>query len=329
MNRGLIAGAALVSILCGSAQAEMGKASAGPGEWFLGLNGGGGASWGPEHQAYIHQDGPSNDNVDFDNGAFYFLGLEAGYVLADPTSLLDRIELSVDLRGRGRSLTRNPGQLAFIHINEDNSSTFIGRASPDQVVKGDDETTDYEFRLSFKNTLFADESHVVLVGFEPFVRFQDTESQVETNSVLGAPFAFARRSDDVEAEYYGAQLAVEVERPISDSLSLIGRAAAGAYYVTADIDTETAIFQFDPFGVPASDSDSTWGGRFGAAAGIKIPLHYAGASLTVMGTVDYMTDVATIDHLSPEEANAGKHTQAGFDDALELGGRVGLVFPLR
>lgn len=51
-----------------------------------------------------------------------------------------------------------------------------------------------------------------------------------------------------------------------------------------------------------------------------------------MGTVDYLTDVATIDHArltGGAPALLERRTEAGFDDALDLGGKVELVFPLR
>jgi hypothetical protein len=51
MKRIVLAGAAVFLGLSVTAQAEVGKASAGPGEWFLGFNLGGGASWGPGKQA--------------------------------------------------------------------------------------------------------------------------------------------------------------------------------------------------------------------------------------------------------------------------------------
>jgi hypothetical protein len=168
-----------------------------------------------------------------------------------------------------------------------------------------------------------DGRNFVIASIEPFIRLQDMDGRT------AAPIANnIQRDDDIQAQCYGLQLAIEIESLLTDSLSLIGRASAGAYYVDADIDSS---IEFDKFpAVSVGDSDNTWGGRFGGALGIKVPLHYAGASLTLLGTIDYLTDVATIDHIDANFLrDPGQRTKADFDDALDVGGRVGLVFLLR
>ena len=58
----------------------------------------------------------------------------------------------------------------------------------------------------------------------------------------------------------------------------------------------------------------------------KIPVEVAGASLTIVGTVDYQTDVATIDHLKAYETGI---TRAVFDDRLDVGAKAAFVIPLQ
>lgn len=328
---GLVFASALACALASDgALAEVGRASAGPGQWFLGFNLGGGAAWGPDRQAYISRT-ELNDlgTVDFDGGAFFSGGVEIGYRLAEPDALLDRIELNVDLNMLSRDVDRDPGTALLSLANEEFFSV-TGASGPDTRADGVEDTAGVEVRLSFKSTLTESEDHVLIASIEPFFRYQDTDSDVDLTSSLFNPsnLLAANRSDAIEAEYYGLQFALEMEKPLSESLSLVGRASAGAYYVTSDIDSSLESFEF-PLGPPLEDSDSTWGGRFGGALGVKIPLYPTGASLTLMGTVDCMTDVATIDHIKVPVFPPTEFTEAGFGDQLELGGKVGLVLPLR
>ena len=331
-KRGLaiLAGALACAFASSSVQAEVGKASAGPGEWFLGFNLGGGAAWGPERQAYITQAGPTDfGTVDFDGGAFFSGGVEIGYRFAEPAALVDRIELNVDLNMLSRDLDRDPA-LALLALADESQFSGTGASGTDTHADGNEDMAGVEVRLSFKSTLAENEDHALIASIEPFFRSQDTDSDVDLKSSFFNPLNLvsASRSDDIEAEYYGLQLALEMEKPLSESLSLVGRASAGAYHVTSDITSSIESFEL-PIGTPVEDSDSTWGGRFGGALGVKIPLYHTGASLTLLGTVDYMTDVATIDHLKSTIFQPSRLTQAGFDDQLELGGKVGLVFPLK
>lgn len=303
-----------------AAHAEVGKATAGPGEWYLGLSGGGGATWGAERQAFVSQHG----EVNFDDGGYFILGLEAGYVLENPSLLFDRIELATELRGQTRDFTRDPASAAQGLVDPIFSAT-VALGGGFTQVDSDEEEVDAEVRLSFKNTLVESDSHVIVASVEPFYRNQDTDSTARMSFTTGSSFS-AERRDNIDADYYGAQVAVEMEKPLTDSISLVGRASAGAYYV--DADTESS-FAPQIFGIEfkTQDSDSTWGGRFGGALGIKVPLHYAGASLTLLGTVDYLTDVATIDHVELKPGQS--FTETGFDDALDVGGKVGLIIPLK
>ena len=314
----------------GGALAEVGKASAGPGEWFLGFNAGGGAAWGTEHEAYIAGDNSNKRSVNFDEGIFYSGGVEIGYRFAEPDSLVDRMELNVDLGMLSRDISRDTTG-AFFALKDGNGDRdgfgFFGFSNPELRAEGEEETASIETRLSFKGLLLEGEDHTVLASFEPFFRYEDADSHLEVTRGDAANRRMGLRRDSIEAEYYGLQLALEMEKPLSESLSLVGRASAGAYYVTSDIGSSLRYLA-QPDGFSLSDSGNSWGGRFGGALGIKVPFYHTGASLTLLGTIDYMSDVATIDHIPYPAMPSSKPTKAGFDDQLELGGKVGLVFPL-
>lgn len=318
-----------------SAHAEIGKASAGPGEWFMGFNVGAGVVWGTAHEAYVGYTGeglsPTAETtypVNFDEGLFFSGGGEIGYRLAEPAAGIDRIEFDLDLGMMSRDVDRDANH-ALLGINDGDNRIFGGLSKhfdPDLRIGNEEETAWLEARLSFKSVLFEDDGHAVLAGIEPFFRYQDTDSHVEVSRDIASSPVFISRGDTIEAEYYGLQLALEMEKPLTEALSLVGRASAGAYHVTSDIGSRVES-QNDP--VSVSDSGSEWGGRFGGALGVKVPLYYAGASLTVLGTLDYMTDVATIDHIPFPSSGQFGLTKAAFDDQLELGGKIGLIFPLR
>jgi hypothetical protein len=330
MKQGLLIGAAIFLSLCGTAQAEVGRASANPGEWFLGFTAGGGSLWGTEHEAYMKGTTSDSKPVNFDKGDFISGGAEIGYRLEDPAGLIDRVELNLDLGRLSRNIDRDSTS-AFFALMEDNDNRdafgVFNFFDPQLRVDGEEETTQIETRLSIKSTLLDNEDHALIVSVEPFFRYQNTNSLTEVTRSSDPDRNYGRRRDDIDAEYYGLQVALEMEKPLSEQLSLVGRASAGGYYVTSDIGS-TARFLSNSATTISADGDE-WGGRFGGALGIKVPLFYKGASLTLLGTVDYMTDVATIDHIPMFTRPPTEPTKAAFDDQIELGGKVGLVFPLR
>ena len=116
-------------------------------------------------------------------------------------------------------------------------------------------------------------------------------------------------------------MAAEVEQPLAKALNLVGRVSAGAYYVDSDIEDQLYLNEIEN-GDVAEDGDDAIGGRFGAALGFKVPLYAEGVTLTIMGTVDYLTHVATIDHVGPGDT----FTKADVDDQFDLGARINLVF---
>ncbi|MGE4251257.1 MAG: hypothetical protein AB7F09_17865 [Parvibaculaceae bacterium] len=322
----MLVGAGAFLTVCGTAHAEVGQASAAPGQWYLGFTAGGGALWGTDHEAYMGGgEGPITPGpdtlhpVNFDAGVFFSGGVDIGYRF-ESAAVIDRIELNLDLGMQSRNIDHDTSH-AFFALEGSSPFGAYNWFDPQLRAAGNEDTGSIETRLSFKGLLLDNEDGTVVGSLEPFFRFQDTDSLLE---VTRRDREFASRSDDIEAEYYGLQIAFEVERPVSEALSLVGRASAGAYYVTSDIDSRQEGFD-EPVGDPFSASANSWGGRFGGALGLKVPLYHTGASLTLMGTVDYMTDVATIDH-SPYQRPT--ETKAAFDDQLEVGGEVGLVFPL-
>lgn len=327
MRVGLIVAGCLLVLGPVSARAEIGKASAAPGQWFLGFDAGGAASWGAERQVVteFHQSGRSDLN--FDEGTLFTGGLEVGYVLAEPNALFSRVEFNLDLSMLSRSERRDDADNAGVVIADHNSLASIQFSAQDGIIiDGDDSQTDVEARVSFKSLLDENDDHALFLSVEPYFKFQDTDGKSDFSFAPGTGLDdTAGRRDDIEAEYYGVQAALEAEHPVSDSLSLIGRASAGVYYVDSSIATQLRLSDLQ-FGTEITDDDSTFGGRFGAAFGVKVPLYYQGASLSLVGTIDYQTDVATIDHI---QATNGQQTQADFDDRLDVGAKASLAFPLR
>ena len=333
MKRELLAGAGIFLSLCicGAAQAEVGKASAGPGEWFLGFTVGGGGLWGTEHEAYLRDNSSSGRPANFDKGHFISGGAEIGYRLENQDGWFDRVEFNLDLGRLSRRIDRDTSSALFAIAESGDDWLLFGPSnffSPQLRADGEEKTTGIETRLSFKSMLLDTEDYAIVASVEPFFRHQDTGSLVEVTWSEAPDRNYGRRRDDVDAEYYGLQVALEMEKPLSDSLSLVGRAAAGAYYVTSEIGSTAQAFN-NPDTTISVDANE-WGGRFGGALGFKVPLFYKGASLTLLGTVDYMTDVATIDHIPMfRRPPPPELTKAAFDDQLEVGGKIGLVFPLR
>ena len=133
---------------CATAQAEVGKASASPGEWFLGFNIGGVASWGPDKQAYsilYLNEASFEGEVLLDDGAFYFGGIEVGHVFDNPSLPLERVELNLDFRKMTRSLHKSPDVASLIVI--ESNFTGGGFSIEDPALTAEDDESDVEARL--------------------------------------------------------------------------------------------------------------------------------------------------------------------------------------
>lgn len=327
MNRnwGLAVGLIASSLYCGAGHAEIGKASAAPGDWFMGFNLGGAATWGADRQV-ARVDSPARD-LDYDDGVIATGGLEIGYVMEGEASPFDRVELNVDVFAVFRDVDDRTDFAAVLNAdgNSNTSSTFSSDPGGIEVT-GEDSQFDIEARLSFKSTLMDDGERVVIGSIEPFFRYQDTDGETKMRFDPPVISVTSGREDSIEAYYVGLQVAAEFEQPVAESLNLVGRASAGAYYVDSDIEDQV-ILNGEDFGGVAEDSGSTFGGRFGAALGFKVPLYAEGVTFTILGTVDYYTDVATIDHVDDDGPDS--RTEADFDDRLDVGGRVGLIIPMK
>jgi hypothetical protein len=238
--------------------------------------------------------------------------------------VFDRVELNLDASFVSRDEGIDGADAGILPIEKAGKVILAFYASLGTVdIDAEDEEADVEARVSFKSTLSDDGDTALIASIEPFYRHQDTDGRDGLSIGTGQP---TDRLSDIDADYVGLQLAAEVEQAVSESLSLVGRASVGVYHVDADIDVSLPVINDG-----VEDSDGTWGGRLGGALGVKIPFLYPGASLTLLGTVDYFTDVASIDHAT-YEPNAGlfaNSTSVDFDDRLDVGGKVVVVFPLR
>jgi hypothetical protein len=321
MNRGLGAGTVflLVCMFGGSTQAEIGKATAQPGEWYWGLTGSAAATFGADRQVAQKRDINSFDdfqNVPYDDGSIWTLGLELGRTLPEPGAWVDRIEINFD------------ASVTFRSAKDEETDAGLATSVPPPLefgsdegidIRGDDTQIDLETRVSLKNVLVEDGHRLVLTSIEPFLRYQDTDGDSKISFKNGNS---ATRDDSIEAYYIGVQAAVEMEQPVAQSLNLIGRASAGVYYVDSDISAR--IVGRDE----ANDSGDAFGGRFGAALGFKVPLYANGASFSIVATADYFTDVATIEHSEMSLFAQPTRTKADFDDRFDIGARVGIVVPI-
>ena len=224
--------AGVACALCGgAAQAEIGMATASPGEWFFGFNFGGANTWGAERQVALVSDDiisprPEFSELLYDEGTLLTGGLEGGYVFAK-FSFLDRIEINVDVS----ALSRDAG--TFTGIARFRNTQSAGTLSDRPIaVEGDDSQTEVEARLSFKTALVENDGGVVIASLEPFYRYQDAGGKAKFE--FSPPFEgipAIQRQDSIEAHYVGLQGAAEFELPLAELLNLVGRASAGIYHV--------------------------------------------------------------------------------------------------
>ncbi|MGE0007483.1 MAG: hypothetical protein AB7S92_18090 [Parvibaculaceae bacterium] len=328
MDRRLGAGAVLLLAgLWGSAaQAEIGKTTAQPGEWYWGLTGSAAFTTGATRQVAQKLGNLPTDsweNVDFDDGSIWTLGLEVGHSLADPGAWVDRLEFNFDASVSLRSAEDEEINAGLATRDADSTVSYQFGSNPEKVdIKGNDTQVDLEARISFKNVLTEDDDHTLLTSIEPFFRYQSNDGQGTMSFKPQFDLSSATREDGIDAYYVGIQAALEMEQPVAESLNLIGRASVGVYYVDSDISAEIEDSGF------AHDGGDAIGGRFGAALGFKSPLFASGASFSIVATADYFTDVATIEHAEQSLTGPLSSTKAEFDDRLDLGARVGIVVPL-
>lgn len=157
------------------------------------------------------------------------------------------------------------------------------------------------------------------LSVEPFyIRYNQ---ETETNGVLLNPDneASANRRSDVDADLFGAQIALESVVPLFDRVSLIGRGSAGVYGVTANGGFSSKfVVDATPFQDHVSDGGSRTGYRLGAEGGFRYVVNST-TWLSLTTSVDYLSDVPTA--VLPREDGA-RAAHIAFDDLLDW--RTGL-----
>jgi hypothetical protein len=135
----------------------------------------------------------------------------------------------------------------------------------------------------------------IALGIEPFVAFISEDSNSEVGDTrLGAYEQRAARSASLDGTAYGALLALDGRHHILDRTVLTARAAAGAYYMDAEADTDFRFTSGFPDPVSNELSSDFFGFRGQLALGIEQMLTEA-SSIGVVGRLDYWSDYPTID----------------------------------
>jgi hypothetical protein len=164
------------------------------------------------------------------------------------------------------------------------------------------------------------------IGIEPFVAFIDEDTSSTNGVTDGEQFLLhSARSSELDAEAYGALLALDLRHSILERTALIGRIAGGAYYVDADADARHVVADLPDSHHP---SQNFWGLRAQLAAGIEQMLTEA-FSIAVIGRLDYWSDYPTMDWPEFSDfAEVPNDNSIASEDflALSIGGRISVNF---
>jgi hypothetical protein len=174
-------------------------------------------------------------------------------------------------------------------VAADGELVTIGAVSTD--VK---QSVDFaEFGARLKADRWSYNSALLTAGLEGFYAIynQDTDMRASVGGTVGEHIgSFFSRSADVDSNMVGVLASLEGQLPIGGTpLSLIGRTFGGFYYLNADGDFR------DNFGLAnVSDDLNSWGYRVGVEGGIRYDFS-SRTSLSVTGSIDHFSDVATAD----------------------------------
>jgi hypothetical protein len=202
-------------------------------------------------------------------------------------------------------------------------SCAVGRADLDRSM--------FEVGLRFFHEFGeAMELDGVALGIEPFVAFigEDTDSEVG-DTRFGPYEQRAARSSDLDATAYGALLALDARYHVLAQTMLTARAAGGAYYMDAEVDTD---FRFTSGFLPSVSnglSSDFFGLRGQLALGVEHFLTEA-SSIGVIGRLDYWSDYPSMDwtdaaSFDDEDASNNSIAEEHFL-ALSIGARLSFRF---
>lgn len=252
----------------------------------------------PPPQQVAASAGAASATASSDGGSFIhasqggYSEVSLGYVLPAPLfGFVSRIEAY----GSGSFADANhsaPGAFGFRSV--DNTVAAAVAAVPFSYVAGDVTQSIDRWEIGFR--IKADEHAGPLAlafSAEPFFMHyaQYTNSEFSAPKI---PFS-GSRSSQVSADLYGGQLATEGVLPLFGHVSLIGRASAGVYGLSADGNFDSLVnvsFADLTYYGHEHDGETRMGYRLGAQAGLR----YAFSQyvwLSLIGSVDYFSRLPT------------------------------------
>ena len=161
------------------------------------------------------------------------------------------------------------------------------------------------------------------LGIEPFVAFIGEDTSSEIGAFVPAQVT---RSSRLDAAAYGALLALDARHRILDRTFLTARAAAGAYYLDADADTDFSSYPIDLFTTSDSVSSDFFGFRGQLALGIEQMLSDT-MGIGVIGRLDYWSDFPSMDWTDQSSLPGIDNAIASSDFlALSIGARLTVNF---
>lgn len=256
-----------------------------------------------------------------DDGAY--AGATIGYALAAPVLGVTRVEAyATGYSNDDRSTSF--GALGLRGV--DNNSVIAMAAAPldNLSVRVDQSLDTREFGLRFKVDRKAGPVALALSAEPFYLRYGQTTN---THGILDDTFiqASADRHADLDADLFGAQVALEATVPITTSVSWIGRGSVGVYNVSADAGFSSAflvtLFDTELVGEVA-DKSSRNGYRLGAETGLRFQVNPS-TWLSLTGSVDYLSDMPTA-ALPRNEDDAAAHIR--FEDLFDWRTGIRLTF---
>jgi hypothetical protein len=226
--------------------------------------------------------GPDDDNMSpvyfqIDDG-WYARG-EAGYVPAQPFGPVDALSIALAYYSGSDdpSATAGTTALAYNFPPDDATST---RSPGTAVAEQDFALFDVQLRLKHVPAAWPG----INVNVEPFYSRLEHDVSATVDNPGGGNAQ--TRTAELDSDFFGGQLAIEGQHPLTQIATVRGRASLGGYYGNAD-----GKFTFAPFLDRKDELSKVFGG---VRAGGEIGVDFAVApniSLGVTAGVDYWSSM--------------------------------------
>ena len=263
-----------------------------------------------------------------------FIGLSFGYVFTSPVLFVNRVELygtgsdaDESRKSIGGFVLRSVDNNALIALSSIPLESTVATVSQDQRRR--------EFGLRFKSDQPIGRGGFALSAEPFFIDFEQiTIAQGRLSNVVGtnSDEASASRRAQIDADFFGAQFAVEANYPvIGERIEWLGRASVGVYSVDAEgrfRSQGSFNFEFAPDNtgvfetVSIKHNNSEVGYRLGGETGVRWRAT-PWALLSLTGSVDFLSDVPTAD--LPRFAD-DRAARVDFDDLTDW--RIGVRLTL-